>query len=201
MQNGKQLPLDQCPHCGIARPALSKVYSYSTTAYDGSNLRCWTIYDCSSCGGSVLTVAAGGGPNLEIADTWPKPRVVPEELPARAKEYLSQAISSRSAPVGAIMLMASAVDAMLKNKGYTEGSLNSRIDLAAKDHLITEEMGAWAHEIRLDANDQRHSDEASPLPNTEDADKSIEFAYALAQFLYVFPAMVKRGRKPVDEKQ
>jgi Domain of unknown function (DUF4145) len=55
------------------------------------------------------------------------------------------------------MLAASAVDAMLKHKNYTVGSLKDRIDKAANDHLITSEMAAWAHEIRLDANDERHA--------------------------------------------
>jgi hypothetical protein len=94
------------------------------------------------------------------------------------------------------MLTASAVDAMLKEKGYKEGSLNNRIDAAAKNHLITEEMAAWAHEIRLDANEQRHADEGATLPSGADAVKVIEFANALAQFLYVLPARVERGRKP-----
>jgi len=93
------------------------------------------------------------------------------------------------------MLTASAVDAMLKDKGYKEGSLNSRIDSAAKDHLITAEMAAWAHEIRLEANDQRHADESAALPSATDAQKVIEFATALAQFMYVLPARVERGRK------
>ena len=93
------------------------------------------------------------------------------------------------------MLTASAVDAMLKDKGYKDGSLYARIGAAAKDNLITNEMASWAHEIRLDANDQRHADENAPLPNSADAEKVIEFASALAQFLFVLPARVERGRK------
>jgi hypothetical protein len=93
------------------------------------------------------------------------------------------------------MLTASAVDAMLKSKGYKEGSLNTRIDAAAAAHLITSEMAAWAHEVRLDANDQRHADESSALPTPHDAAKCIEFANALAQFLFVLPTRVARGRK------
>jgi len=93
------------------------------------------------------------------------------------------------------MLTASSVDAMLKDKGYKDGSLNSRIDQAAKDRLITDEMAAWAHEIRLDANDQRHADETARLPSEDDAKRVMEFANALAQFLYVLPARVARGRK------
>jgi hypothetical protein len=83
---------------------------------------------------------------------------------------------------------------MLKDKGFKDGSLYSRIESAVAAHLITSEMGVWAHEIRLDANDQRHSDEQAPLPSEADAAKAIEFANALAQFLYVLPAMVVRGR-------
>ena len=47
---------------------------------------------------------------------------------------------------------------MLKAKDYTEGSLYSRIDKAVEDRLITKEMAAWAHEVRLDANDQPMND-------------------------------------------
>ena len=93
------------------------------------------------------------------------------------------------------MLAASSVDAMLKEKGLKEGSLNTRINEAATSHLITKEMAAWAHDIRLDANDQRHADESVALPNEADAKKAIEFANALAQFLFVLPARVERGRK------
>lgn len=51
------------------------------------------------------------------------------------------------------MLAASAVDALLKLKGYTAGSLYARIEKAAEDHVITQDMAKWAHEVRLDAND------------------------------------------------
>lgn len=54
-------------------------------------------------------------------------------------------------------------------------------------------MAAWAHEVRLDANDQRHADDESPLPEIEDVKRVIEFARALATFLFVLPARVQRG--------
>ncbi len=93
------------------------------------------------------------------------------------------------------MLAASSIDAMLKEKGYKDGSLYDRIKQAAKDHLITEEMAVWAHDVRLDANDQRHADDQASLPDEEDASKCIEFAQALAEFLFALPARVERGRK------
>jgi len=91
------------------------------------------------------------------------------------------------------MLAASSVDAMLKAKGYTDGSLYSRIDQAAKDNLITKDMAAWAHEIRLEANGQRHADAGAALPTGNDAVRVIEFAEALGQFLFVLPARINRG--------
>ena len=136
-----------------------------------------------------------GAPDIDIARMWPEPDSVSESVPDRAREFLSQAILSLQAPAGAVMLTASSVDAMLKDKGLTEGSLNSRIEAAAKSNMITAEMAAWAHEIRLDANDQRHADNCAVLPSAADAEKAIEFAKALAQFMYVLPARVARGRK------
>lgn len=68
-----------------------------------------------------------------------------------------------------------------------------RIEKAAADHLITSDMALWAHEVRLDANDQRHADEDVDLPNEDDAKRVIDFASALAQFLFVLPAKVSRG--------
>ncbi|MGH8128750.1 MAG: DUF4145 domain-containing protein [Gammaproteobacteria bacterium] len=103
-------------------------------------------------------------------------------------------MNSRHAPAGAVMLAASSVDAMLKAKGYSEGSLYSRIDQAASDHLITSDMAAWAHDVRLEANDKRHADSAATLPTSADASRVIDFARALAEFLFVLPARVSLGR-------
>ncbi|HHX6610200.1 DUF4145 domain-containing protein [Pseudomonas aeruginosa] len=128
-----------------------------------------------------------------ISGMWPAPREVDVAVPERAREFLEQAIASIHAPAGAVMLTASAVDSMLKEKGLKEGALYKRIGEAAKAHLITEEMAKWAHEVRLEANDQRHADENAALPNEADADRVIEFATALAQFLFVLPARVKAG--------
>ena len=91
------------------------------------------------------------------------------------------------------MLAASAVDAMLKHRGLTEGSLYVRIEKAVEEHLITAEMSKWAHAVRLDANDQRHADQAASLPTEADAQRSIDFAAALGEILFVLPARVERG--------
>lgn len=91
------------------------------------------------------------------------------------------------------MICASAVDAMLKEKEYTEGTLNDRINKAAAEHLITDAMAEWAHEIRLDANIQRHADKDAGLPTYEDAKLTFDFAIAFAEYLFVLPSKVERG--------
>lgn len=144
----------------------------------------------------MLTCAVLEGDRFgQISDMWPKAKFVDDAVPDRAKQYLEQAINSIHAPAGAVILAASSVDSMLKHKGLTEGSLNSRIRLAAERHLITSEMADWAHEVRIDANDQRHADDEADLPNEADAQKAVEFALALAQFLFVLPSRVESGRR------
>lgn len=124
---------------------------------------------------------------------YPGSRSIDEALPDRPKAYLQQAIESLHAPAGAVMLAASAVDAMLKAKGLLDGSLYKRIEKAAEDHLITPDMARWAHEVRLDANDQRHADHTADLPSEEDAARVIDFASALGELLFVLPQRVQRG--------
>jgi len=124
---------------------------------------------------------------------FPEPHSLDELIPERPRAYLQQAIESLHSPAGAVMLAASSVDSMLKLKGYKEGSLYSRIEKAAKDHLITTDMGKWAHNVRLDANDQRHADDNAPLPSVEDAKRCVDFAHSLAQFIFVLPARVQSG--------
>lgn len=193
MKQANQLSLERCPHCGIARPLLGRLWSTATQSHGGDVKRFWATYGCVTCGG-VLLACSPHNEGHDISQLWPAPLTIADVVPARARDFLAQAISSMHAPAGAVMLTASSIDAMLKDKGYKDGSLNSRIDAAAKDHLITLEMAAWAHEIRLDANDQRHADDSAPLPSDADAEKVIEFAQALAQFIYVLPARVERGR-------
>ena len=186
-----ELELSRCPHCQVDRPRLAFSSQFETRTHNGTNQRFWRTYVCSRCGGAVL--AASDTQIGEATEMYPKATEVDDTVEPRAREYLGQALSTLHAPGGSILLSASAVDTMLKDKGYTEGSLYSRIDKAKEDHLITEEMAKWAHQVRLDANEQRHADEDAPLPEEEEAKTCVNFALALAEFLYVLPARVTRG--------
>jgi len=186
-----QFALQRCPHCNVDTPLLQLKQQMETNSYAESNRRYWRIYVCNRCGG-VITASAFAY-EQEATEIYPEPLDVDSAIPDRSRTYLEQALNSLSAPAGAVMLAASAVDAMLKAKGLKDGSLYSRIDEAATTHLITKDMATWAHDVRLDANDQRHADESVPLPTAEDAKRVVDFATALGQFLFVLPARVQRG--------
>jgi hypothetical protein len=66
---------------------------------------------------------------------------------------------SRSHPA----LAGSAVDAMLKKRGYETGSLYARIDKALADNLLTKRMADWAHEVRLGSNRPRRADKTNHM--------------------------------------
>ncbi len=186
-----RLALLRCPHCQVAHPNLTRGAVFQTTSADGHHQRTWSLYTCATCGGVVTTAASGAG--ADIVEMFPTATTVDDALPERAREYLVQGYESLNAPAGAVMLAACAVDAMLKAKGLTEGSLYHRIDQAAAAHIITEDMSKWAHQVRLDANDQRHADEGAALPTAEDAQRVVDFARALGDFMFVLPSRVTRG--------
>lgn len=188
-----KLELERCPYCEVHRPHLAMQQGVETVAHSGGYKRIWRFYACASCGGVVTAAALHG--SQEVVDYFPRSQSADETIPERARAFLNQAIESLHAPAGAMMLCASSVDAMLKEKGYKSGTLYSRIGDAVKDHLITEEMSLWAHEVRLGANEQRHPDEEPKLPSSQDAQRCIDFVRALGDFMFVLPARVARGRK------
>lgn len=185
------LVISRCPHCAIANPSLGRNHQFETRAHDGTNHRVWGVYVCGTCGGAVS--AWSDRPGNPVRAYYPQAEAVDPDIPDRPRAFLHQAQESLHAPAGAVMLAASSVDAMLKLKGYAQGTLYARIEKAVSDHLMTQEMAAWAHAIRLDANDQRHADESANLPTEQDAQRSIEFAKALGEFLFVLPSRIQRG--------
>ncbi|WP_169625150.1 DUF4145 domain-containing protein [Pacificispira spongiicola] len=128
-----------------------------------------------------------------MLDLFPSPKTAHEDIPAVARQFLQQSYETLHAPDAAAVMAGSAVDAMLKEKGYRDGSLYIRIDQAVADHLLTEAMGEWAHEVRLGSNRPRHADEDRPHVSHDEAVQSVEFAEALANFLFVLIAKIERG--------
>jgi hypothetical protein len=193
----KYLKIDRCPHCSVAKPTLEAESSFTTTADNKSNTRFWAFYACSTCGGVTTAWAYNDGD--EVQAIFPTLMLVDPNLPIKIKTYLQQAIDTQHAPSGSLMLCASAVDAMLKEKGFIDGSLYKRIDEAAGANIITPDMAKWAHRVRLDANEQRHADTESDLPTTLDAQQGVEFTKTLAELMFTLPGKVDKGLKETEK--
>ena len=179
------LALERCPRCGIAKPLLTRHHMLN------SQKGHWAMYGCSVCEGVLLVLATQQDGDMK--ECLPAPTDISEEVPARPRGYLRQAQETFGQPSASIVMSASAIDAMLKKCGLSEGSLYARIDKAASEHLITTDMAKWAHQVRLEANDERHADEGAGFATKEEAERCFSFALALAEVLFVLPARVTRG--------
>jgi hypothetical protein len=196
------LALERCPQCSVHKPNLTRHKMLETKPGPTATAWWWGIYVCQHCQKPVVA----GGPVLNRERAFatviiPEPSEVDKAVPDPARRYLQQAREALHTPDGATMLAASGVDALLKAKGYAKGTLNERINQAATDHVITKDMAAWAHHVRLDANDPRHADVARPHATKGEAEQTLEFALALAQFLFVLPARVARGMRAAGGPQ
>lgn len=187
----------RCPHCGIANPQLHRVWESANaiSTADGTPPSRWNAHACTSCGGVVLAKGKPGEKvaNPPVVEIFPNVKTAASELPDAARRFLQQAYESLHAPDAAAVMAGSAVDAMLKEKGYEDGSLYSRIDHAVRDNLLTEGMGQWAHAVRLGSNRPRHADTENPHVTREEARLAVDFAEAIGNFLFVLTARIEKG--------
>lgn len=195
---GSQLDgINRCPHCSVASPVLELLWRSKhrvPRATPGPTYG-WAVYRCTSCGEVVL---ARGLPDdvtevSFVTKVFPEPKSAHADIPMPARAFLQQAYDTLHAPDAAAVMAGSAVDAMLKALGYVDGTLYARIDKAVEDHKLTKEMGDWAHWVRLGSNRPRHADAEKPHVSTQEAEQSVEFAEALANFLFVLSSRIQRG--------
>lgn len=189
------LGVARCPHCGVANPNLVQIFSRGVAQprLDGGPAYNWSVYACERCGSFVVMKSILNKDQYLAVDLYPAPKSAHEDIPQLARRFLQQAIDTLHAPDAAAVMAGSAVDAMLKELGYKEGSLYARIDLALKDNVLTNSMADWAHEVRLGSNRPRHADADRPHVTPDEAQQSVEFAEALGQFLFVLTARIQRG--------
>ncbi|UXC35152.1 DUF4145 domain-containing protein [Cupriavidus gilardii] len=186
--------IERCPQCGIAAPNM--VIVHRAKVHDEWD-RFYGLLTCQSCRHSTMVYA---GPMHGTLGVWPAPKSYSNDIPTRVRGKLVEAQGTLGFPSPSILCSAAAIDWMLKEKGYTEGKLFRRIEQAASDHVITDDMKEWAHEVRLGANAERHADMDEPEPTKEDAERLLKFAEALAEILFELPARVKRGRGKPEEQ-
>ena len=192
-----QLALDKCPNCNVDKPSLNlEADQFNTANWEGKDKRVWGIYACKRCGGVVSAYAHAE--DWDIVDYFPKTDEVHTCIPETARHYLQEAIDTKHSPSASIMAASSSVDSMLVEKGFDQKNLFDKIKAAQEANLITKGMKQWAHQVRLNANDERHPKGKTDFPSSDDAQSTIEFTLALAEFLFVLPYKVEEGLKAKD---
>ncbi|MBS3850488.1 DUF4145 domain-containing protein [Devosia sp. BSSL-BM10] len=194
--NSKINDLTRCPHCSVAAPNLEPVWSDS---FKHVGTLGWAAFRCGTCKYVVVARIMYTPQKFIIKAMWPEAKVAHDDIPEPARTFLQQAYETLHAPDAAAVMAGSAVDAMLKAHDLTEGSLYSRIDTALKQNILTKAMSDWAHEVRLGSNRPRHADKESPHVSTDEAKQSVEFAEALASFLFVLTARIQRGIEAAEK--
>ena len=186
--------MERCPHCGTANPSLPVIHILGedprTGRRDLLGRNRWHIAECASCLAPVCFIACVRPEEAseDVHRIIPAGFVVDESVPLQASRYIGQAYETLSSPDASIVMLSSAVDAMLKDQGLKDGSLHDRIKKAVEQGIVTEKMSDWMHHVRLGANNSRHADGNAPPPNVIEARRSFECAKALAEILYVLPS-------------
>lgn len=201
------LDLDRCPHCRVDSPFLDLVPGWNqhqTRSTSEKIWKWWRAYYCRKCGGVVLaegyhSASTKFEEGQEVCKHYPAIDTLDEAIPPRARNKLQQALDTLSSPSASVLMSAASVDEMLKEKDLKDGSLYARIKKAADQYIITESMAEWAHDVRLDANDERHADQDAAEPVIEDARRCVDFAKALAQYLFVLPERVRCGKQAAKQ--
>lgn len=187
-----------CPHCN-ARSHFTQAWSDknpSTPTVPGRNAHLTRFLElCDNCGGPVCgTRRVPSG----ITTVWPAVvhrRVysdVPEAIAAAASEA-RQALGAE-APRAAVAMARAVVEATAKDKGITNGTVQTKINQLAADGHISEAMKEAAHEIRFAGNEAAHGDLVGEPISVEEASEVVELMDAILERVYQEPAKVARVR-------
>lgn len=202
----------ECPHCRTAHVALRVV---AATAIEDRRYaahlqcpKCKLPCACVIVAGNHISIDIDGvrssGEEIRrhgwnIGEFWPKPAgpAIPEHLPEAASRAMLQA--ERNFPVegneeAAGTMYRKAIELALKHLDPAlSGTLQKRIDALVERHMLTPDLGQWAHQIRVLGNESVHDEE----PPTRDELTALRSFTSLAlQYLFTLPKMVELRKAP-----
>ena len=181
----------------IEEPHLFKENSYDRVVF--------RLLRCAGCGrGGVAKIHCGNNVNAgELESFYPIsiekvdiPKEVPKEIVSEFRE--AELCASFGLLRASSALFRSTLEKALKDNGYKEGNLKSKIDKAADDGVITESRRKRVHEdIRVLGNDVLH-DEWREIKEDE-VEASHHYAQRLLEDFYddresVEKILVEKGR-------
>lgn len=130
----------------------------------------------------------------------PVPSPTDEHIEENARLALEEAkVCFAAGAINACATMARrAIQAAIIDKGATKNRLIDQIDELAAKGLITQDLAAWAHEVRYAGNDGAHPKDRV---TKEEAEDILELAEQFLTVLYVTPALAKERRKKREAKK
>ena len=120
---------------------------------------------------------------------------IPDGVPPNLKHFYSQGLKNiyerNWDASGAMFRKTLDVATKILSPERKDLNLFKRINALVDDKLLTESMGAWSHEVRLDGNEAVHDEE----PETEeDARRSQKFCEAFLTYAFSLPTLVAESR-------
>lgn len=167
----------------------------------------WAVFTCADCGGASLS--HGFYPELRpgkvyihdfVPITWypqsPLVKEYPDSVPPAIAKVATEAHGSMS--VGhhqaAVLMARTAVEAVAKAKGVTQGSLVAKIDELYNRHLIYENVRDAAHEVRFIGNDAAHADLVDNPITEDEAVAILELMDMVLDGVFIAPAKTAAQR-------
>ncbi|WP_307453851.1 DUF4145 domain-containing protein [Microbacterium proteolyticum] len=116
---------------------------------------------------------------------------VPQHIASAARQaYSSASIGNNMA---AILMARTVIEATAKAKGYTRGTLASKIEDLRDGNLIRPAIADEAHEVRFAGNDMAHGD-IDVQPNSNDAEEILALMSEVLSEVFQGPARMARVR-------
>jgi hypothetical protein len=197
-----------CPHCHKENVAFQSIAEVNWTI---ESTMFTVFFKCASCyKGLTATIQMRAQPTPHkydgdiqnssshpIIDTYPKPPTIeaPLYIPDNIRNFYLQTVKSfrhQSWDASAIMSR-KVIEATAKHLDPKfSGNLKQRIDNLAAQHIITESMKDWAHEIRLEANVAAHEVEEFDEKSAKDL---LNFSEPFLMYVFTLPGMLEERRK------
>jgi hypothetical protein len=198
-----------CPYCPAENSTFLFQHGYQMRSDAQRAYIHWMLFRCPRCssGVTVRGVSHKYGVSPEQADGdvhdllryvehFPKraPIAAPGGLPPVIERLYIQAgeCFQRKALDAACMTIRKTLEVALREKfGDFPGSLSQHIQTLKIQHLLTDELAAWADEIRIDGNEAVHE---AAEPDWENTWQMKEFLHVFLLYAFTLPAMIEQRK-------
>lgn len=194
-----------CPYCNAQNVAFNAIGEWSTT---NRSSRC--LFQCGACGEGLISefwnassiTQLNGDINtwgVSLGQRWPEAPSgeAPEDTSPIVANFFQQGTSSLVSGNydAAGMMFRKTLEAATKQlqADSVKLPLVRRIDRLVETGALTQEMGSWAHEVRLGGNEAAHEDEPFTREEAEDLRNFIE---NFLRYAFTLPSAVRRRSKP-----